>query len=150
MVIWWDCTPISGILQQYFDYRATILFMDRNKDLDNLNEEIKHQKLSSIADVCNSFLLPNVLWPWVLSEFIHKFWHADMYTVIQLSVQKFNISVVDVSTWSKIEHPHDDYLQESNNEYYMCTNNFFCGWIPSNFNLQWSWWWMKFDTDSFL
>ena len=38
--------------------------MDRTKDLETRNEGIKYQKLSSIADVCNQFILPNVLCTW--------------------------------------------------------------------------------------
>ena len=37
--------------------------MDINKDLETCNERIKSQKLSYIADVCNQFILPNVLCP---------------------------------------------------------------------------------------
>ena len=45
--------------------------MDRTKDLETWNEGIKYQKLGYIDDVCNQFLLPNVLSPWGCSEFIH-------------------------------------------------------------------------------
>ena len=76
--------------------------MDRNKDLETCNEGIKSQKLSSIADVCNKFLLPNVLCTWGCSEFINKFGSVDLNTVIQQFIQKCNLSIVDVSQWSKI------------------------------------------------
>ena len=46
--------------------------MDIPKDLETWSEEIKSQKLSYIADVCNQFLLPNVFCPWGCSDFIHK------------------------------------------------------------------------------
>ena len=39
------------------------IVMDITKDLETWNEAIKSQKLSSITDVCNQFLLPNVLCP---------------------------------------------------------------------------------------
>ena len=71
--------------------------MDRTRNLETWNEGIKSQKLSSIADVCNRFILPNVLCPWGFSEFIHKFGYVDMDTVIQQFIQKFNPSIVDVS-----------------------------------------------------
>ena len=70
--------------------------MDRTKDLVTWNEGIKYQKLSYIAGVCNQFLLPNVLCPWVCSEFIHKFGYDDLDTFIQRFIQKYNLSIVDV------------------------------------------------------
>ena len=57
---------------------------------------------------------------WGLSEFIHKFRYADTNTVIQQCIQKCNLSIVDVSKLSKIEHMHNDYLQEYNNDYDIC------------------------------
>ena len=56
--------------------------MDRTKYLENWNETIKSQKLSSIADVCNQFLLPCVICPWGSLEFIHKVRYVDLDTVI--------------------------------------------------------------------
>ena len=70
--------------------------MDRDKDLKNQNEGIKYQKLSSIADVCNQFLLQNILYPWGCSEFINKFGYVDLDTVIQQYIQKCNLSIFDV------------------------------------------------------
>ena len=61
--------------------------MDRTKDLETWNEGIKSQKLSYIDDVCNQFILPNVLCPWGCSEFIHKVGYVDLYTVIQQFIQ---------------------------------------------------------------
>ena len=57
--------------------------MDRTQDLETWNEGIKYQKLCYIADVCNWFLLPNVIWPWGCSEFIHKVVYVELSTVIQ-------------------------------------------------------------------
>ena len=57
--------------------------MDRTKDLETWNEGIKYQKLGSISDVCNHFILPNVLCPWGCLDFIHKVGYFDMDTVIQ-------------------------------------------------------------------
>ena len=71
--------------------------MDRTKDLETWNEGIKYQKLSSIADVCNQFLLPNFICPWGCSEFIHRFGYIFMDTVIKRFIQKCNLSIVDVS-----------------------------------------------------
>ena len=65
----------------------------------------------------NQFLLPNFLCPWVCSEFIHKFGYVDLDNVIKRSIQKYNLSIDDVSKLSKIEHTQDDYLQKSNNDY---------------------------------
>ena len=73
------------------------IFIDRTKYLETWNEGIKSQKLSSIADVCNHFLLPNVLCLWGCSEFIHKVRYVDLDTVIQRFIQKYNLSIVDVS-----------------------------------------------------
>ena len=78
------------------------MFMDRTKDLETWNEEIKWQKLSSIADVCNQFLLPHALCPWGCSDFIHKVGYVDLDTVIQQFIQKCNLSIFDVSKLSKI------------------------------------------------
>ena len=75
--------------------------MDRNKDLETCNEGIKYQKLCYIADVCNWFLLSEVICPWVCSEFIHKVGYVDIDTVIQLFIKKLNVSIVDVSKLSK-------------------------------------------------
>ena len=74
--------------------------MDRTKYLKTCNERIKYQTLSSIAYVFNQFLLPNVLCPWVCSEFIHKVGYIDLYTVIQRFIQKCNLSIIDVSKLS--------------------------------------------------
>ena len=57
--------------------------MYRTKDLETWNEGIKYQKLSSIADFCNHFFKPNVLYPWGCLEFIHKVRYVDLDTVIQ-------------------------------------------------------------------
>ena len=61
---WW----FDDIVLQFPAYYNSIsiidpqsIFMDRTKDLETWNEGIKSQKLSSIDDVCNQFLLPNVL-----------------------------------------------------------------------------------------
>ena len=78
------------------------IFMDINKDLETLNEGIKSQKLSYIADVCNQFILPYFLCPWVCLEFIHKVVYVDLGTDIQLFNQKLNLSIVGVSKLSKI------------------------------------------------
>ena len=67
--------------------------MYRTKDLETWNEGIKYQKLSSIADVCNQFLLPNVLCLWGCSEFIHKVGYIDLDTVIQKNIRKCNLSI---------------------------------------------------------
>ena len=74
--------------------------MDRIKDLETWNEGIKYQKLSSIDDVCNQFLLPNVICPWGCSEFIHKVGYVDLDTVIQQFVQKCILSILDESELS--------------------------------------------------
>ena len=76
--------------------------MDRTKDLETCNEEFKSQKLSYIADVCNQFLLPDVLCPWGCSEFIHKLGYVDLDTLIQQYIQKCNLFIVDVSKLSII------------------------------------------------
>ena len=57
--------------------------MDRTKELETWNEGIKSQKLCSIADVCNWFLLRNVLCPWGCSEFIHKVGYVYLDTFIK-------------------------------------------------------------------
>ena len=57
--------------------------MDRTKDSETWNKGIKSQKLSSIADVCNQFLLPNVLCSWGCLEFIHKVGYVNLDTLIQ-------------------------------------------------------------------
>ena len=62
--------------------------MDRTKGLETWNEGIKYQKLSYIDDVCNQFILPNVLCPWVCSDFIHKVGYLHLYTLKQLFIQK--------------------------------------------------------------
>ena len=67
--------------------------MARTKDLETWNEGIKSQKLSYIANVCNQFLLPNVLCPWGCSEFIHKVVYVDLATVIQQFIQKCNLCI---------------------------------------------------------
>ena len=56
--------------------------MDIRKDLETWNEGIQSQKLISIANVCNQFLLPNVIYPWGCSEYIHKVGYVDLDTVI--------------------------------------------------------------------
>ena len=76
--------------------------MDRTKDLETWNEGIKSQKLSSIADVCNQFLLPNFLFQWGCSQFIHKVGYVDLDTLIQPFIQKCNLYIVDVSKLSEI------------------------------------------------
>ena len=91
--------------------------MDINKDLQTCNERIKSPKLSYISDVCNQFVLPNVFCPWEWSDVIHKVRYVDQDTVIQLCIQKCNLSIVDVSKLSKIEHTRNEYLQESDNYY---------------------------------
>ena len=70
--------------------------MDITKDLETWNKGIKSQKLSYIADVCNQFLLTNVLCPWVFLEFIHKVGYVDLGTGIQRFVQKCDNCIVDV------------------------------------------------------
>ena len=57
--------------------------MNRTKYLETSNEGIKSQKLSSIADVCNQFLLPYVLCSWEFLDFMNKFGCVDLDTVIQ-------------------------------------------------------------------
>ena len=57
--------------------------MDRTKDLNTFNEGIKYQKLISITDVCNQFILPNVLFPWGYFGFTHKVVYVDPDTFIQ-------------------------------------------------------------------
>ena len=96
---WW----FDKIVLQFMAYYNSIsitepqsIFMDITKGLETWNEGIKSQKLSYIADVCNQFLLPNVLCPWGCSEFIHKVGYVDLDTVIQLFIQKYNLSIVDV------------------------------------------------------
>ena len=61
---WW----FDDIVLQFLAYYNSILitepqsiFMDITKDLETWNEGIKYQKLSYISDVCNQFILPNVL-----------------------------------------------------------------------------------------
>ena len=76
--------------------------MDITKDLETYNKGIKSKKLSSISDVCDRFLLPNVLFPWRCSEFIHKFGYINLDTIIQQFIQKINISILDISRLSKI------------------------------------------------
>ena len=56
--------------------------MDIRKDLETWNEGIKSQKLISIATFCNQFLLPNVIYQWGCSEFIHKVGYVEIDTVI--------------------------------------------------------------------
>ena len=62
--------------------------MNGTKDLENWNEGIKSQKLSSISDVCNNFPLANVLCSWICLEFIHKVGYVGLDTVIQPFIQK--------------------------------------------------------------
>ena len=99
------------------------IYMDRTKDLETFNEGIQSQKLSYISDFCNKFLLPNVLCPWGCLEFNNKVGYVDLGTVIQQFIQKWNLSIVDISRWSKIEQTRDDYLRESNNYYDMWLHN---------------------------
>ena len=63
---WW----FDDIVLQFPVYHNIILitepqpiFMDRTKDLETWNVWIKYQKLISIADICDQFLLPNVICP---------------------------------------------------------------------------------------
>ena len=78
-----------------------------------------------IVDVSNPFLVLNVLCMCVCLEFIHKVVYVDLDIVIEKLIQKFNLSIFDVSKSFKIELPRDDYLQESNNEYDMWLHNAF-------------------------
>ena len=61
--------------------------MDITKDLETYNEGNKSQKLSSIADFCNWFILTNVLCPWGCLEFVHKVGYVYLYTSIQKFIQ---------------------------------------------------------------
>ena len=76
--------------------------MDRTKDLETWNEDIKSQNLSSIADFCNQFILPNALCSWGFLGFVHKVEYVDLDTFIQQFIQIFNRSIVDVSKLFKI------------------------------------------------
>ena len=60
------------------------------------------KKISYIADICNQFILPNILCPWGCSQFIHKVGYIYLDTVIQQFIQKCNLSIVDVSKLSRI------------------------------------------------
>ena len=84
---WW----FDDIVLQFSVYHNIILitepqpiFMDRTKDLETWNVWIKYQKLISIADICDQFLLPNVICPWGFSEFINKVGYVNLDTVILL------------------------------------------------------------------
>ena len=64
---WW----FDDIVIQFTKYYNSIeitepqsIFIDRTEDLETWNEGIKYQKLSSISDVCNQFILINVLCTW--------------------------------------------------------------------------------------
>ena len=52
-----------------------------------------------------------------------KFGYVDLDTFIQNFIQKFNLSIVDLSKSFKIEHTRDDYTLESNNDYDMWLHN---------------------------
>ena len=97
--------------------------MDRTKYLETRDKGIKSQKLSYIDDFFNQFLLPNVLCPWGCSDFIHTVVSVDLDIVIQQFIQKYNLSIVDVSKLTKIEHTRYEYLQESNDEIDMWLHN---------------------------
>ena len=71
--------------------------MDTTKVLETWNEGTKSQRLIYISDVCNKFILPNVLCLWGCSEFINKVGYVDMYTVIQRFIQKCNLFIAYVS-----------------------------------------------------
>ena len=126
----WHEWRFDKIVLQFPEYYNIIsitetqsILMDRNKDLETWKKGIKYQKLSSIDDACDQFLLPTVLCPWGWLEFIHKVGYVDLDTVIQQFIQKCNFLIVNVSKLSKIEHTRDDYLQESNNDYDMWIHN---------------------------
>ena len=85
--------------------------MDITKDFETWNERIKFPELSYIADACNQFILPNVLCPRGWLEFIHIVGYVDLDTAIQPFIQKFNLSIVDVSNLSKTEHTCNDHLR---------------------------------------
>ena len=100
---WW----FDDIVLQFTAYYNSIsitdpqsIFMDRTKHLETWNEGIKYQKLGSIADVCNHFLLPNFLCSQGCSEFIHKVGYVDIYNVKQQSIQYCNLYITDVSILS--------------------------------------------------
>ena len=65
---WW----FNEIVVQFPAYHNSILIadqksilMDKTKDLESWNEGIKFKELSYIADVCNQFILPSFICPWV-------------------------------------------------------------------------------------
>ena len=113
------------------------IFMDRAKDLEDWSEGIKPQKLSYIYDVCNWFLLPNVLCQRGCLEFIHKIGHFHLDTIIQWFIKKFNLSIVNVSRLYQTENMRNDYLLESNNDYYMWLHNPDWGIWPTIDFLDW-------------
>ena len=84
MVVRLYCTQITEYYNSILITEPQSISMDRTKDLETWND----QKLSSVADACNQFLLPNVLCPWGCSEFIHKVGYVDLDTVIQRFIQK--------------------------------------------------------------
>ena len=97
---WW----FDEIVIQFPTYYKSIsiiepksIFMDITKDLETCNEGIKSPKIIFIDDFCNQFLLPNFLCPWGCSDFIHKVGYVNLDTVIQLFIQKCNLSIVNLS-----------------------------------------------------
>ena len=79
------------------------IFMDRNKELEKWNEGIKSQKLISIDNVCNQFLLPNVLCPWEYSDFIQNVRYVDLDTAMQKLIQKCNFLLLMYQSYLKYE-----------------------------------------------
>ena len=132
-LIWrkWWYDEIKLQFPIYYDHSISLLqpdafFVDRTEDLNIWNNAMECQQLSSIADVCNRFLLPTVLCPWGCSEFLHCVGFLDIDTIMQRFIEKCDLSIVDAKKkLSKVVHTRDDFIRDSIDDYdmWLCNLN---------------------------
>ena len=88
------------------------IIIDRTTELDEWKSKIDSQKLPEIADVCNKFMIPNILCPWGCNEFIFKSGFISIDIMFQRFLRKASLTMIhNVTAMQYISYCRNDYIR---------------------------------------
>ena len=70
------------------------IFIDKTTDSHHFNQQIHTDKLAYIAEACNKYLFPTVLFPWGCSNYMHQAGTLKIDLMIQRFLMKCKIKLM--------------------------------------------------------
>ena len=115
-ISWWnDKVKTIAIFSEQTISTPSSIFLDRWTDIIELKNNFKSYNICKLISSCNEFMIPDILFPWGCTLYIHKPGYTEINLLFQQYLPKCKLTLSKKYLKCKfVESSEDDFIQLCN------------------------------------